>query len=360
MTDRSAHLLRRRTNDRVIAGVAGGLGDYLNIDPLLIRIGFVGLIIFGGAGLVLYLIAWLLLPGEGDDASILESLLRRLGLTPLRIGRIVLIAGVVALVLSIVGGADLSLPSWGERPSGLWAVAVIVVGILLLRRREAAPGMAIVPTSAVLPSPVVRRAPRPPSPLAWYACAAVLLGIGLLAIVSQLAHVEVAPGQFFGVALTAIGIGLVVGGWWGRARVLVLFAALLLPVAVAASFITAPLEGGIGDHRYAPANAVELQHQYRSMGGRIILDLTDLSVGAQPTHIAASVAVGQLVVILPEGASVEVRTRVGAGDAIVFGSQDGGTALDSLYVRRHQYGTTFILDLQAGIGEVLVDSQRGT
>ena len=59
--------LRRRTNDRVIGGVAGGLGDYFNVDPLLIRIGFVGLIIFGGAGLVLYLVAWLLVPAEGQD-----------------------------------------------------------------------------------------------------------------------------------------------------------------------------------------------------------------------------------------------------------------------------------------------------
>ncbi len=76
MTDRSARLLRRRTTDRVIGGVAGGLGDYFNVDPLLIRIGFVGLIIFGGAGLVLYLIAWLLLPAEGHDASMVERFFR--------------------------------------------------------------------------------------------------------------------------------------------------------------------------------------------------------------------------------------------------------------------------------------------
>ena len=59
-------LLRRRTSDRVLGGVAGGLGDYFNIDPLLVRIGFVGLMIFGGAGLVLYVVAWLLIPAEGQ------------------------------------------------------------------------------------------------------------------------------------------------------------------------------------------------------------------------------------------------------------------------------------------------------
>ncbi len=355
MTDRSAHLLRRRTNDRVIGGVAGGLGDYFNIDPLLVRIGFVGLIIFGGAGLVLYLIGWLLLPAEGRDASILEGLFRRIGLTPLRIGRIVLVVGVLALILSIIGGADLSLPAWGERPVALWAVAVIVVGILLVRRRETAVAP-LMTAAAAEEAPVrasaVRAAPRPRSPLAWYVCAAVLLAIGLLAIVSQLATVEVAPGQFFGAALTAIGIGLVVGAWWGRARILILLALLLLPMAVTASFITAPVEGGIGDQRYAPANDAELRGEYRLMGGRLVLDLTHLSVTAQPIHIAASVALGQLLVLVPPGASVEVHTRVGAGSTIVFGSRDFGTSLDGRYVRLHASGPTYILDLESGIGEV--------
>ena len=60
-------LLRRRATDRVIGGVAAGIADYLNIDPVLVRAIFVGLVIFGGAGLVLYLGAWLLIPIEGRD-----------------------------------------------------------------------------------------------------------------------------------------------------------------------------------------------------------------------------------------------------------------------------------------------------
>nr|MBA2633248.1 PspC domain-containing protein [Chloroflexota bacterium] len=40
-------LLRRRADDRVVGGVASGIGDFLNVDPLLIRIGFVGLMVFG-------------------------------------------------------------------------------------------------------------------------------------------------------------------------------------------------------------------------------------------------------------------------------------------------------------------------
>ena len=346
--------LTRRTHDRVIGGVAGGLGDYFGIDPLLIRIGFAGLMIFGGAGLVLYVIAWLLLPAEGNNASILEDLFHRLGLTPRRMGWVVVIVVATVLVLSW-RNYDGTLPG-GIDPTAMLAVAVIIGGILLLRAR----GVGAAPVGAVAVGaqatvPIVAReapAPRPRSPLVWYVFAAVLLATGLLAIISNVAGVNVAPGQFFGTALAVLAMGLVVGAWWGRARILILFGLLLMPLAVTASFVTAPLEGGIGDLRYAPANAAELRDEYRIMGVRLTLDLSRLSVGPQPIHIAASVAVGQLVIILPDRASVELDTRVGAGGTWVFSAGQAGTSLVDRYVRRHAHLPTFVLDLEAGIGEV--------
>jgi phage shock protein PspC (stress-responsive transcriptional regulator) len=362
--------LRRRTTDRVIGGVAGGLGDYFNVDPLLFRIGFVGLIIFGGAGLVIYVIAWLLLPAEGHDTSVLEAFLRRLGLTPGRLGGLaVLLVFFILLVNSWnMGGFSLREGPLGI-PGAIWALGIIVTGVLLLRRREvvatpvaataaSAPVAAPVVAAAPLEAPAAKAPPRPRSPLAWYIVGALLLAVGLLAVFSQVADIGVAPGQFFGVALAVLGIGLVVGAWWGRARILILLALLLMPLAVTASFITAPLEGGIGDHRYAPVTAAEVRDEYRSMGGRVILDLTDLQTSPRTIHIAASVAVGQLVVILPEGASFELRSRVGAGDSYVLGSQDVGTSLDSRYVRHHLNQTTYVLDLEMGIGEVFVTDSR--
>jgi phage shock protein C len=56
-------LLRSR-NDRIIAGVASGLAATFNIDPILVRLGFVALALFNGLGLVLYLAMWLLVPNE--------------------------------------------------------------------------------------------------------------------------------------------------------------------------------------------------------------------------------------------------------------------------------------------------------
>ncbi|MDD2621859.1 MAG: PspC domain-containing protein [Bacteroidales bacterium] len=52
----------RSLTDRKIAGVCGGLGAYFNIDPTIVRILFICLLIFGGSGLLLYLIFWIVSP----------------------------------------------------------------------------------------------------------------------------------------------------------------------------------------------------------------------------------------------------------------------------------------------------------
>lgn len=56
--------IRRSISDRVIGGVCGGLAVYLKLDPVLIRIIFVLLTVFGGGGLLAYIILWIVLPEE--------------------------------------------------------------------------------------------------------------------------------------------------------------------------------------------------------------------------------------------------------------------------------------------------------
>ncbi|HSJ43098.1 MAG TPA: PspC domain-containing protein [Euzebyales bacterium] len=57
-------VLRRSRDDKVIAGVAGGLGRYLGVDPVIIRVAFVVLAVSGGSGLLLYLIGMIAIPEE--------------------------------------------------------------------------------------------------------------------------------------------------------------------------------------------------------------------------------------------------------------------------------------------------------
>ena len=74
--------LRRSSTDRMVGGVSGGLADYSGIDPVLWRVGFVGLTLAGGAGILVYLLLWVLMPAapaRPDEAlSPLEQLVRRL------------------------------------------------------------------------------------------------------------------------------------------------------------------------------------------------------------------------------------------------------------------------------------------
>lgn len=56
--------LFRSANDRLIAGIAGGLGNYFDIDSNVIRLIFIFLTFFGGSGIILYLILWLIIPAE--------------------------------------------------------------------------------------------------------------------------------------------------------------------------------------------------------------------------------------------------------------------------------------------------------
>ena len=66
--------LSRTREGRVVAGVCTGIAAYFGIDPTLVRLGFALLTIFGGAGVLLYLVAWIVIPEEGGDgSSIAES-----------------------------------------------------------------------------------------------------------------------------------------------------------------------------------------------------------------------------------------------------------------------------------------------
>ncbi|MBM3329956.1 MAG: PspC domain-containing protein [Calditrichaeota bacterium] len=54
--------LYRSRDNRVLAGICGGLGEYFGIDPVIIRLVWLLLTIFGGSGIILYILAWLIIP----------------------------------------------------------------------------------------------------------------------------------------------------------------------------------------------------------------------------------------------------------------------------------------------------------
>ena len=120
--------LTRRTDPRIIAGVASGIADYLGLEPWLVRIAFVVLVPFAGFGALAYLIAWLLVPPAGTDQSLATTVLRR----PPGSLRSYVGVGLILLAVAILASAF-------SEPQVIWAVVLIAFGIFLFRQEDAEP-----------------------------------------------------------------------------------------------------------------------------------------------------------------------------------------------------------------------------
>jgi phage shock protein PspC (stress-responsive transcriptional regulator) len=115
--------LERSRSEKILAGVCGGLGRYFDIAPAVFRLGFVVLTVLGGAGILVYLAAVLVMPKEGEDASIAEDILRKRRDHP---ARLVALGLVAVAILSLLARAD-TWPSAGAA----WFL-VVVAGLVLL------------------------------------------------------------------------------------------------------------------------------------------------------------------------------------------------------------------------------------
>ena len=70
--------LRRSPREGVIAGVAAGLGRYIGIDPVVVRLAFALLVFAGGIGALAYVVAWIVMPSDDESVSLAPDLQRRL------------------------------------------------------------------------------------------------------------------------------------------------------------------------------------------------------------------------------------------------------------------------------------------
>lgn len=121
---------RRSSRDRKLGGVAGGIGRALGIDPVLIRVAFVVLTIFGGSGVGLYALGWLLLPGDRDEVSAGEALIGR--------GRSSVPAPLAVVLCLVVLGSFTSMFTWGKQLLPIAIIATIV--FLAVGRRRGRSG----------------------------------------------------------------------------------------------------------------------------------------------------------------------------------------------------------------------------
>lgn len=348
--------LRRSRTDRKVAGVAGGLARHLDVDPLILRVAFVVLVFFGGAGLILYGACWLLVPEDGAERAPLHLDERTRSVA-------LIIVGVVA-ALALIGD------SWGAFWFP-WPVAVVaLVALWLLTRNNPhpapPPGAAPPPPEAPVPAPTYYQPyvppvtyVRPPNPrkrgpiLFWFTLALVALGEGVLGIV-DLAGANVAGPAYPALAVGISGAMLVLGAFFGRAGGII---ALGLVSAVVLALTTAADHWDGDRERHDPTTAAQLDDRYWLGAGEQVFDLTGVQdlAALDGRTLDLEGGVGRIEVILPAGLSVDVDADIdGPGHIDLFDEETGGIDVQKSKAVVTTGDPRLSIDAHLGVGEIEV------
>jgi phage shock protein PspC (stress-responsive transcriptional regulator)/predicted membrane protein len=390
----------RPRDDRQVAGVASAIARRYDIDPVLVRVGFV-VAAFSGIGAALYIAGWIMLPEEPADpaAPARPRAPRAIVLAGLGVAAVVTIGSVfggngpdiVLPVLAVAGLLYLLHRSRGDRTSsGATHTAPVAdladapttvtpAGPSLIKEQattETASPPAWDPLGAAPfawdlpePSPPPQEPPRRRLPVTSVTLGVALLAGGVTAVIMLLAgalSLANAP-VLFGVALAVVGTGLVIGAFVRSGRGLIPIALVLS--ALTWAVVAAPLDrwqgNGVGELRAAPTTVAELQPSYQRTAGDMALDLRNLDLAvpaggnASPVRSTITLGAGDVEVLVPPNADVTLTGRVGVG-SVQFGdrSESGpGAAVevtDDLGADGVRSGRPLVLEIEAGAGSVEV------
>ncbi len=270
--------LERSRSDRMLAGVSGGLARYFGIHPAFYRVGFVVLTLIGGAGLLIYLAAALVMPDEGKEDSIASAALRDRRDRPWPIIGLGLIGVGVAVLLSRAS-------VW---PHGdvAWILLLVAGGVILWLSRKR-------PFEAPRSRPV--RRPRRETG-ARHRDDPSRCGVHGGRTGARHRVPGTIPARRHGVVRPIlIGLGSLV-------------ALVLVAVAVFVAIFPVHLSRGVGERTYVPATLGDLHQSYRLGVGNLKLDLTNVRLPVGETRVTARVDVGDLEVVVPQ-----LRRRAGGG-----------------------------------------------
>lgn len=366
---------RRARRGRKIAGVAAGIGNRYDIDPVIVRVALVVATIFGGLGVLFYLLGWLLLPDERDEVSAIEALFGKgRSSTPphLTIGLCIALfpatgwafggswfqgSGIALTVLLVVGlfvlhrsrggmnrpaarphtsaaapasfsaqqttlDADSSTESNYQPPAGVWdPLGAEPLGWQL-------PGED--PTVAAQPD-AEPPAPRRRSPGVPVTLGATLLTAGVGTTLALLGVPWFTAAHVIGMTLAVLGIGMVISAFNGSGRGLL---ALAVPLSAAGLLVTTlPMAdfpaGGFGELDARPASVAEVKPVYERTGGSVTLDLTALDE-AKAVKTKVAVGMGEAIVTVPSTADVTYTCDTSMGDMNCLGRTADGIGLDQI------------------------------
>ncbi len=370
----------RDPDDDVLGGVVAGLCRAYGFDRRSTRIALVIASLVLPVIVLVYVVAWILLPDTPAEAQPLEAIVRDRRRFPLY----------AALALVIVVGGVGSLGSWFVLGDVPWGIGLIAIGVLLwlapsLRRDRTAAspppsssaGESAAPETARtdLPPPVAPTpgAPRSDTTLSLPSAptrrrrvpigsVTVLLVIALTAVAGSgdaLGWWDVPTLAVVVAGLVTLSVGLALSSLVNRAWFLL---PLIVVLATAAGFLVIAdpsLDGGAGDRVARPSTIADAEERHDLGAGQLTLDLRDVTLEPDtPLRVTAEVGVGRLHVLVPAGAELVVRSEVGAGRIVIDGREvaDGIAQRDARTIAASgdRLGT-IELDVRTGIGEVDVD-----
>lgn len=402
--------LRRSTTDRQLAGVAGGLAEYLGVSSTAVRIAFVVLSLVALAGLggpLLYLVAWAVVPEDNKGGPYKGQVApgrpwRQWEQWDRSARSWAIVLGAIALACLWSFGF---WPWWHWGTVPFWALVVIGLLIWAINRQHrsgrplfadeplaragevsghagrAAPPTGT-PTGAAGPAPDdgPGAGPADPGPDGGPGAGPAGPGQpgsgtgggghpGLEADWSNpfLFHAHLGAGPPGVEEGTGLATGLGTAGTStlqarphpGRALRLLftastaVVAALVLAAVIAVVSITlssgSSLKGGVGNRDVVPSSLQTVQNHYRLGVGNLDVDLSDLRFPPKGRTITMTVGVGQLTVVVPTGTDVTVDANVGIGNANVLG-QKGSSVRVISPAAGHGNGRTPRLDLVAHVG----------
>ncbi|MGV1009355.1 MAG: PspC domain-containing protein [Dermatophilaceae bacterium] len=360
--------LRRDTSNKWVAGVCSGIAERVGVDPIVIRAVAVALFLFGGTGFILYAVAWAFLPSRdgmiraeaalrGDAGGIVLLVVISLAL----LGEITdrqhwswLFVPVGVAVWYVVRGARRgqtmpqigadakaqaqgvarTVQGWGASPGGQPGAADAgAPSPASVSPMSASPGMPSDPPHGMGPGRTRSPSTPPVPPVVvvrtrragiGFPGVIAVLGLALLAFGIATASGATARPVAFGLACAVgvLGLSLLVVALFGRRAgglaTLGIAAALAtaLAVSVPASLTMSGLGAGAGERTWKPAEGAG-DPAYQLGAGQARLDLSGLSTdGPDNQPVSASVSLGELIVTVPQGLTVRVDAKVGAGEIV--------------------------------------------
>jgi phage shock protein PspC (stress-responsive transcriptional regulator) len=391
---------RRSLRDRKIAGVAAGIAQRYHIDPVVVRIGFVVAALCNGAGLLIYLLGWLLLAREDDEVSPAEALVTKgrsstsTGLTVLLCvlllptsgffagGGFPMISGVVlsvgALYLLHRNRGHLGRSACSAAPAHDTAPAYQATATEPMSTTPHATSQDIppvVPTPPAwdplgaapfawdLPEPgqAVQPPPEPPAPRRRTRVGAITFGLALLvagaAVIAGRGSSWFTAPHVIGLVVGVLGLGLVAGSIVGGGRGLI---GLVIPLSVVGVLLTQVSPQNwqhVGDIATQPTSLEQVQSRYDTGAGSIDLNLDSLP-SSGTVHTSIDVGVGSATVQVPRNADVEAMCSSGIGHVSCLGEESNGNN-PSRRVKDNGLdgpgGLKIVLDVHSGVGDVAVN-----